>query len=105
MAQQPNKDPTTADLSRQVEELKADIARLTESLGDYGKAQGRRYATQARGKAQELQGKAGEQAHALRSQAEGQIDDVEDYVRRNPFTAMGIAAAIGLLIGLFNGRR
>lgn len=97
-------EPTSEDLSLQLELLKADIARLTETVADYGKAKGRRYAADARRTAADLRGQAEDQAMALRGQAEDKMDDVERYVRENPTTALGIAAGIGLLIGLFSRR-
>lgn len=87
------RNPTTEDLSRQVDALKADIARLTESLGGYGKAKGEQYRTEAQRRAEEL-----------RKEAQGRIEDVELYVRQNPAQALGIAAGVGLLIGLFSRR-
>ncbi len=32
-------------------------------------------------------------------------DDADDFVHRNPWEAVGVAAGLGLLIGLFIGRR
>ena len=87
------RNPTTEDLSRQVDALKADIARLTESLGDYGKAKSQQYRSEAQRRAEDL-----------RSEAQGRIEDVELYVRQNPTQALGIAAGVGLLIGLFTRR-
>jgi len=85
--------PTTEDLSRQVEALKADISRLTETLSDYGKSKGRAYQAEAK-----------RRAYELRDDAQGHVDDLEAYVRTNPAQALGIAAGIGLLIGLFSRR-
>ena len=84
---------TTEDLQRQVEMLKSDISKLTESLGDYG-----------RGKSREVQEEARRRADALKSDAQEKYDDIEAYVRQNPAQALGIAAGIGLLIGMFSRR-
>ena len=86
-------NPTTEDLSRQVDALKADISRLTETLGDFGKSKGREYQAEAK-----------RRAYELRDEAQGHVDDLESYVRTNPAQALGIAAGIGLLIGLFSRR-
>ncbi|PZX18895.1 ElaB/YqjD/DUF883 family membrane-anchored ribosome-binding protein [Palleronia aestuarii] len=86
-------DPTTEDLSRQVELLKTDISRLTETIGDLGRAKGR-----------QLRSQAEDQAAYVRDRAEGKVDEIEQYVRANPATALGIAAGIGLLVGLLNRR-
>ncbi len=86
-------NPTTEDLSRQVEALKADVARLTNSLGAFGRAKGRQY-----------QAEAQRRANQYRDEAQGRADEIEAYVHQNPATALGIAAGIGLLIGLFSRR-
>ncbi|SPJ23101.1 DUF883 family protein [Palleronia abyssalis] len=86
-------NPTTEDLSRQVDALKADISRLTETLGDYGRTKSREY-----------QGEARRRANEIRDEAQGRVDDIEAYVRQNPAQALGIAAGVGLLIGLFSRR-
>lgn len=90
---QTGRNPTTEDLSRQVDALKADITRLTETLGDYGKAKSNHYRSEAQRRADEL-----------RNEAQGRMQDVEVYVRQNPAQALGIAAGVGLLIGLFSRR-
>ncbi|WP_176237567.1 DUF883 family protein [Palleronia marisminoris] len=87
------RNPTTEDLARQVDALKADISRLTESLGEFGKAKSQQYRTEAQ-----------RRAEGLRDQAQGRMDEVEVYVRQNPTQALGIAAGVGLLIGLFSRR-
>lgn len=97
-------DPTTEDLARQVEALKADISRLTESLGEYGRATGRRYRTEAQRRASGLRREAESRADQLRHEAEDRYDEIEQYVQANPATALGIAAGIGLLVGLMTRR-
>ena len=88
-----SQSPSYEDLSRQVDTLKADIRRLTDSLGSYGKAKGRYY-----------QGEAQRRADHFRDEAQGKADEIEAYVHENPATALGIAAAIGLLLGLLSRR-
>ena len=90
---QPKANPTTEDLSRQVEALKADITRLTSTMADYGKARGR-----------EFRGEAERRATELKGEAQHKVDEIEAYVRTNPAQALGIAAGVGLLIGLLSRR-
>lgn len=48
---------------------------------------------------------ADEGIHAVRERA-GEVSDATDvYVRENPWAAIGIAAAIGIVIGFVAGRR
>lgn len=85
--------PSTEELSRQVETLKEDISRLTETLGSYGRSKGREYRAEAQ-----------RRATHYRDEAQGRVDEIEAYVHQNPAQALGIAAGIGLLIGLFSRR-
>ena len=47
---------------------------------------------------------AGVEAEALR-QAQAIADDADQYVRHNPWQAVGIAAGVGLLLGVLISRR
>jgi ElaB/YqjD/DUF883 family membrane-anchored ribosome-binding protein len=49
--------------------------------------------------------KAGEWVDTAKSKASDYSDDVVDYVQRNPFTAIAIAAGIGFVAGLILKRR
>ncbi|SEN22180.1 Membrane-anchored ribosome-binding protein, inhibits growth in stationary phase, ElaB/YqjD/DUF883 family [Palleronia salina] len=94
MVENTNKpEPSTEELSRQVELLKGDIARLTDTIKDMGVAKGRAYSDEAR-----------RRANAMRSEAEHKVDEVEEYVRENPATALGIAALVGLIVGFLTRR-
>lgn len=86
-------EPTTEDLSRQVELLKGDISKLTETISDLGRAKGREYVGEARRRAENV-----------RTEAEFKVDEVEAYVRQNPATALGIAAFVGLIVGFMTRR-
>lgn len=99
------KNPTTEDLARQIETLKSDIANLTGVLSDLGRSKAGEFAGRARSHADDLQSRAHDQAAALRDTAEGAFEDAEAYVRRNPTTALGLAAGLGLLVGLLTSRR
>ena len=68
----------------------ADVARLRARVG----------ATVAEAKAALLEGTAD-----LRTQASDAAAVADDYVHERPWAAIGIAAAVGLAIGLLAGRR
>ncbi|MHA3978398.1 DUF883 family protein [Halovulum sp. GXIMD14794] len=89
-----NSEPTLDDLQAQISALKNDIATLTETLKDYGKAQGEHLAAKGEAKLTEAQ------AQAMRAYA-----DAETTVREHPATAVGVAAGLGFLVGLMTGRR
>ena len=46
-----------------------------------------------------------EALRGARARARGASDEIEDQVRRHPFAALGIAAAVGLVIGVMLTRK
>jgi len=93
------------DLEKQIAVLKKDIAKLTETVGEYGRA-----------RSNDLRGAAYEQAAHLRAQgekavsaAQAKLDEqyraTEAKVRENPAAAVGIAAGIGFIVGLLTSSR
>lgn len=101
----PADNPTTEDLAKQVEVLRGDVRLLTETLGEIGRGAGRDAKARIEKGAEDLRMRAELAATDARARADTAIDDAERYVRRNPMTALGIAALVGLLFGLFSGRR
>lgn len=92
------KDVTISDLSDQIEILKADIASLTGTLSDYGKAKGAEAAKTAKDTVSDAALEARVKALDAQKQA-------EDFIRTQPATALGLAAGIGFLVGLITSRR
>jgi len=99
------KTPTTEDLALQVEALKADIAALTQTLTDLGRAKGDEVAGTLRTQAVHARDAGAAQMATVQRQVLASAETAEDYVRRNPATAMGIAAGFGVLVGLMTARR
>lgn len=48
---------------------------------------------------------AGQGLAAVRGRAEEMTDATDVYVRENPWAALGVAAAVGIIIGFVAGRR
>ncbi len=91
-----------------VDDFSALLAQ-TQSLLDQAQAQGPEQAqalmadiqaklSQAKEQMQQLQGELGERASAVRHAT-------EDYVRQQPWTALGLAAAAGFVLGVLLSRR
>jgi len=99
------KEPTAEDLSRQIEELKADLAGITETLAGIAKARGQAAGDAAYAEASRLYKQGEKTIHHLQSQAGEFSDQAEEMVRKQPAIAMGIAAGIGFLIGLIMSRK
>ncbi|AWI83976.1 hypothetical protein CEW88_09970 [Alloyangia pacifica] len=92
-------------LSDQIKTLRADVASLAELVGDIGKRRGAEYRAAGEAKAQEVRDRgeealreAGQRVAELENNARGQI-------QANPFQAIGLAAAVGFLIGYVGSRR
>ena len=56
-------------------------------------------------KLNELRGRAEEALRGARARLEGAGEELEDQVRKHPFAALGIAAAVGLVIGVLLARK
>ena len=97
-----------ATTRRLIHELRAAIkdaeALVTATAGDLGEN-----AKEAREKASKSAGRARAGLEQLESQlaarAKVMAEDATDYVRDNPWQAIGIAAAVGVVAGLILGRR
>jgi ElaB/YqjD/DUF883 family membrane-anchored ribosome-binding protein len=73
--------------------VEAEIAELRERLERLINERGEPLLRQAAKRADDA-------AHAARSAAEGKAESLAANIRQAPFAAVGIAAAIGLLIGM-----
>jgi len=91
-----------------VEDLKAVVADAEELLKATASQTGERIAA-ARAKAEEslkaAKARLAEEEVALMAKTRAAAKATEDYVRANPWEAVGIAAAVGLILGLLAARR
>jgi hypothetical protein len=88
-------DPETPDLAEQIAQLRADMARIAETLVGLG---------------QTFRTTLSDNLGALPSQngqgpVEATLAQITDQARRNPAEALAVAAGLGLLLGLWVGRR
>lgn len=95
----------TSDLEKQIETLKKDVASLTHTLAEYGRAQRDNLAAAAAQKAGAFRDTADEALHRAQEDASRAYEHTERKIRENPAAAVGIAAGIGFLIGLLAVRR
>ncbi|MCO6381831.1 MAG: DUF883 family protein [Vannielia sp.] len=93
------------EISAQIEALKADIAGLTGAVADLGRAKGAEFQSYARTKASDAKAKAQEGADYMKQNAEFAYGKANDFVVERPATALGIAAAVGFLVGHFASRK
>ncbi len=93
-----NSEASIHEVSEQIKILQRDLAALTSTMGDYTAAK----TAQVRDTAKE---KASELASASRDKALETQMHAEEFVRTQPATALGIAAGVGFLVGMFTARR
>ncbi|WP_434289623.1 DUF883 family protein [Celeribacter sp. SCSIO 80788] len=98
-------EQTSADLSAQIETLKADVAALTSTFADYARAQKEHLGATAEDTYEAAKQKGAETAHQARQQARDAYAGAEKAVRDNPAASVGIAAGVGFLVGLLTARR
>lgn len=98
-------DRSYEDVSAQIEALKADIAGLTQAIGQLGVAKTQEARAYAEGKAGEAKAKAQQGADYLRGQAEDAYGQANEFIQEKPAAALGIAAGLGFVIGTLLARK
>lgn len=98
-------DAALKDMAEQIASLRNDLAGLTEALGNYGKAQGRTLGDKAARTAEQIRAEGQVQAERLNLQAAALQSQANDFIIRQPAMALGIAAGLGYIIGLWTSRR
>lgn len=84
---------TAADVEEQFERLRADIAALSQTLSDFGS-----------GKLEEIADRSAGLANDAKARLKTAEGDLEDRIRANPITSVGIAAGVGFLVALLTRR-
>jgi len=95
---------SVSDLEADINQLKADIEKLTEQLartGEHGLGAARRAATQG---AEQLRAKGEEAVETLRENARDIEAQITSNVREKPITSLAIAAGVGFLFALIARR-
>lgn len=97
--------PTAEDLGQQLETLRADIAALTDSLGEMAKAQGQEVKIAAKDQLDKARAKGSEHIADLNAQAEHLGAQAGEFVHKQPAVALGVAAGVGFLVGMMSAQR
>ena len=107
---------TPKDLEKQLETLRADMAQLTEALGDMTRIEADEVADTARSVVDKARAGVAEEYDKVRAtvareydracaQGRDVVDHADAMIREKPAVAMGVAAGAGLLIGLMMSRK
>ena len=100
-----NKTDTVEDLHEQIAILKSDIAALTGTVKDLGIEKKETLTAAASAGAEVLRLKGQAALHDAQKTASKAAEQAETVVRENPAAAVGIAAGVGFLVGMFAGRK
>ncbi|MBZ4022756.1 hypothetical protein CKO11_09825 [Rhodobacter sp. TJ_12] len=93
-----------AQLEKQIEQLSAELAKLSREAKDYGATRAEQLADQARDMRDEIAARSAEAAEVARERLVEAEGAVEDRVRSNPMAALGVAAGVGFLAALLMKR-
>lgn len=90
--------PETADLIAHLAALRAEVATMAKQIADNAE-------TRARSTLKGLAVASAEPLGEAQAEAERLAAEAKSYVANKPLQAMGIAAGVGLLVGLILSRR
>ena len=92
-------------LEEQIAELRADMARVAATLAALGQTSGATLRATLADHVDSLREEGEARLAEVSQSAEATLADLTDYARRNPTQALAMAGGLGLLLGLFFGRR
>lgn len=105
MARDPKPEATIAELSAQLDTLKAELAELAAEAKDRGADIAEEAADRGRAAYRRLRHEARVRAEHARDLGQDYLGRAEGALRDHPATAMGAAVGVGFLIGLLLARR
>ncbi|MDF2231107.1 hypothetical protein P2H44_00920 [Albimonas sp. CAU 1670] len=98
-------DDKYAELSKQIDALRADLSKITETMGDVARMEVEDAKGRVNGVTREAKARGRRAARRARMEAEQDIEIAQNYVRERPLTAVAGAAALGLVFGFLTARR
>ena len=94
-----------AERSTEWKNLVADVEDLVKRVANVDDEEIAEIRSRVEDTLQKVKSAAGSRLAVARDRAEEVSDATDEYVRENPWAALGIAAAIGIVIGFVAGRR
>lgn len=98
-------ETASKDVAEQIDNLRADIAKLSNAMAELGRAKGDEFRSYAKTQADAARAKAHDGADYMRENAKMAYSKANDFVVERPAAALGIAAAVGFIIGHFSARK
>ncbi len=90
----------TDDVADQMAALRADISALTETLSELAQGKGIELSDAAKKQLAAANSAAADKADLAKDHAEQLQSQANEFIRTQPATAVGIAAAVGFFIGM-----
>jgi ElaB/YqjD/DUF883 family membrane-anchored ribosome-binding protein len=97
--------PDPSDVADQMAQLRADISILTSTVTEMAKVKGVEVSQATKDQLEAAKATAATHAQAAKDQAGLLQDQANDFVRTQPATAVGMAAAVGFVIGMLMSRK
>lgn len=94
----------SGDINTDLEALRADVARLTNQIGDIlsskGNAAWGRAKSNVEGVMSEATAKGQEAVDAVREVSDNMVGAIDESLKKRPYTTLAIAVGIGFLLGI-----
>jgi ElaB/YqjD/DUF883 family membrane-anchored ribosome-binding protein len=94
----------SGDINADLEALRADVARLTNQIGDIlsnkGNAAWDRAKANVEGVVSEATAKGQEAVDAVREVSDNMVGAIDESLKKRPYTTLAIAVGIGFLLGI-----
>lgn len=97
--------PTGEDLAKQIETLQKDLNSLTKTMTEMGKAKGDAAVSATREKLSDARHHMSDVAETARLHAMEMQGQANDFISKQPATALGVAAGLGFLVGMMTSRK
>jgi len=97
-------EPTAADLTSDLAALRADLARLSDTISGLARVQADSASAAMRGAVGDARDQLTRAAADAQDSARNAAADLERRIERNPLTAVLIAAGIGMALGMMSRR-
>lgn len=99
------KENVTDDLRAELKTLADTLEEVLNSSADKSKEEMGKLRSKAESALKESRARLGETSEAILRQTRETAARADDYVRANPWTGVGIGAAVGLVLGVLLSRR
>lgn len=104
MAQSTTK-ATPDDLGKQLDTLREDVAQLTRTIAQLTRDEAEHAADTARDALGKARAGVAQEYDRVSAQGRQAVDHADALIREKPAMAMGVAAGVGLLVGLMMSRK